>query len=256
MKTDLSKKILQQIEEKHIEPKSKKFFLLKNYAFWLLVVFATFTLTFLFTVFLFHIQHIDFSVAEKVSGGKIQHFFLFFPYSLVFLFLVILIFLIENFLHTKYAYRVPLKKVFFSIFAIAFVFGSLFSFFMNPEKIENFFEKRTFGLYQQGQLRRKQMWVRPQDGLLAGTLLSFEPEDTFIELIDFSGKSWIIDTSGFTPEEKAVLNQSEYVAIQGEQQGEDIFYACDIREWEPRMKLQNERKYFELRTNECINRNK
>jgi hypothetical protein len=252
MNNNLSKKVLEKIEKNNIQPKSKLFFVVKNYVFWFFVVLATIVLTFLFVSLFSYIQYIDFSVAERVSGGKIRHLFMFFPYSLLFLILIIFIFGIENFLHTKYSYRIEIKKIFLLIFFIAFVFGGVLSFFVNSEKIENYLSQNSFGLYHRGKIRREQMWVQPYQGLLAGSLLEFSDDKRSFDFIDFSGNLWNVEASSLTENDISLLNSSEYISIKGKQIDDSLFSVCVISEWQPRKFLhKNERKYFEIRINKC-----
>ncbi len=255
MNSKLSKTILERIEREKIEPKSKWIFFAKNYLFWFFVFLSVVALSFLFVALFSHFYYLDFQVADRVSGGKIRHFFLFFPYALFLFLSLFLIITLENILHTKYAYRISLKKIFSAIFIGSLILSGGIILFIKPEKIESQLEKVSMGMYHSGNFRRKQMWVQPQKGLIAGTLLSYIEGDDFVDFVDFSGKTWVLDISGFDERERKALSLSDYLALQGEVSPEDdtLFIVCAFKEWFPRGMLwrKNERNVILHRSNKC-----
>jgi len=250
---DLSKKILHTIEEKNITPKSKWFFVLKNFIFWGLFILTFFLVSILFTAIFFHLSYLDFSMVEQTGGSKIMHFFLYFPYISFLFILVVLLFALEDLLHTRYGYRIPLSRIVPGFLIFSMLMGAIATHYLDPIRVEEGIQDLTFGLYRPGILRRKQMWVRPEQGVLAGVPLALQENE--MSLIDFSGKTWYVDMYGFVPLEEEAL--PEYIAVVGEKIGENTFRACVIKEWLPHKNFftslwnKNERNILFLRNNEC-----
>ena len=229
---NFGEKVLQKIKKECICPKPRWQFLLKDYFVWLVFLISLFLGSIAFCVMLHVLFTNDWDLYQYLHTSFAGHILVSIPYLwLVFLALFVSI-AYYNFKYTKSGYR---HETYF-IVGLSIV-GSLFlGTFLHTlgagEKVENFvaesvpeYEKLTCCS------ARKDIWVQPTHGLLAGEIVNIVDERNF-ELKDFFGSAWHVQESDDTLEYEPLLIQpGESVKIIGEKQMDFVFWAREIRPW-------------------------
>jgi heme/copper-type cytochrome/quinol oxidase subunit 2 len=106
MKTEeLSQKVLETIKDKHLKPKPKWEFMLKNYIIWILSITSLVVGSFAFAVIIYMVRNSNWDLYQNLSGNLLGLILASLPYFW-FIFLIIFILIsYYNFRHTKSGYR-------------------------------------------------------------------------------------------------------------------------------------------------------
>jgi len=229
---NLGDRVLQKIKEGHIAPKPRWQFLLKDYFVWFVFLISLVIGSLAFCVSLHIFLTNDWDLYRYIHTSLVGHILISIPYLWI-IFLIIFVFIAHyNFKHTKSGYR---RETYFIVgLSVA---GSLFlGAFLHTlgvgEKIEDFvaasvpeYEKLTCCS------ARKDIWVQPARGLLAGKIVSVIDERNFA-LKDFSGFAWQIQEDDDTLEyEPLQIEPGEDVKIIGEKKENFVFWAREVRPW-------------------------
>jgi len=224
---NLSEKILKQIESKKLSPKSKWVFILKNYIFWFIFIVFLFLGSLSFAVIIYMFKVSDWSLYLHAGDGVFEFFLLSLPYFW-FLFLILFIILaFYNFKYTKRAYRYGGFLLVFVSILISIFLGTTFYALGMGEKIDIAFSD-NISFYHQMREKRARMWLNPEKGFLAGTILNLEDKDNFI-LNDLNGQKWTIDYDRTELKLPFSLYSGEKIKIFGEKTGDFNFKAEIIR---------------------------
>ena len=240
-------KVLQKIKNERICPKPRWQFLLKDYFVWFVFLMSLLLGSIAFCVMLHILFTNDWDLYQYLHTSFAGHILVSVPYLwLVFLAAFVLI-AYYNFKHTKSGYR---HETYF-IVGLSIV-GSLFlGTFLHSlgagEKVENFvaesvpeYEKLTCCS------ARKDIWVQPEKGLLAGEIKEVAENYDFY-LDDFGGVSWHVKKA-----ENILRHGLLFVAIGskvkliGEKEKEHIFIVREIRPWENKGDVHKAKFRFEM----------
>jgi hypothetical protein len=229
---NLGDKVLKKIKKDCICPKPRWQFLLKDYFIWFLFLISLLLGSFAFCVALYVLITNDWDLYQYLHTTLVGHILVSIPYFW-FLFLAIFVCIAYyNFKYTKSGYRCE------TYFVVGLsVVGSLFlGAFLHTlgtgEKIEEFvsasipeYEKLTCCSL------RKDVWVQPGSGLLAGKIVTVMDERNF-GLRDFSGFDWQVQEDDDTLEyDPLQIRPGEDVKIIGEKKTDFVFWAREIRPW-------------------------
>ncbi len=266
-KNKFAKSILDKIEREHIKQVPKWRFILKNYGFWFLVVVSIFTAGVATSLIISSIFHMDIPIANLASGSILKHVMLFMPYFWMMLLSIFIVFGLGTFINTKYGYRHSFIFITGLSIIISVLFGSFIYFTGGVNRLEHYTRMINSNYYLNLEQRREQMWIHPDNGLLAGIPLNLIEEDGEFTLIDFTGKTWVIDSDILEDEDIAIVSVVGKVAIIGTKIDKNTFKACRIVPWERFMNKSktynnilgfigsghyiDERNIFELRNNLC-----
>ena len=227
----ISKKILEKIEKESIKPIGKWSFILKDSFIWFL-----FILNMLFGSIGFAISTYLFELSDVLNlilsiNDLIQLFILAIP---VLWLILTLIFLFIGYINLKYTsggYRYSIFKIFLINILLIIILGTLLSKIGVSERLNTFFAA-NIPSYEQSTDPRYTVWSRPEDGYIAGEILSIE--SNILKLQDLEGKMWNVDYSDAYIRGLAILDIEERVKVRGSIEDEGIFRATDILPWEGR----------------------
>jgi len=267
---EFAKNILDKIKYEHIKKIPRWHFLLKSYFAWFLVLLSVVALGIAVSIIILGTIQLEMPIAGRASGGVLRHIILFTPYLWVFLSGLFIILTLYNFKHTKRGYRYTYVLIITLGLAIGAIFGFILYVTGLAERTDNYVYRfaPNYINYKSMEQRHEQRWTQPQKGLLAGVPLGTLIEDVAeFNLVDFTGKVWIIDSSKLDKRDRAIIAVSPKVAIIGIERGDNLFEACRVVPWGSRgsrgqmrkdiMKFAgankniNERNIFELRSNVC-----
>lgn len=179
---------LEKIKESKIFPKPKWHFLLKDYLVWIAGVLSLLLGAVAFSVILYLARENDWDAYEQAGETFASFVVLTIPYFWI-LFLILFVFLVYyNVKHTKKGYRYSLAVILSANVVASMVLGGIFSVLGVGRTIDNILgEKAPF--YGQIINQRMGYWSDPEEGRLAGIVVSIEEKDKFI-LLDLDKNNW------------------------------------------------------------------
>lgn len=261
-KKDLAHKVLDRIEEERVVPLPKWQFTIKDRLFWvfwiLSLVLGALVAGALFFAFI--------NAGWEYRVVTHQNFFGFVMQVLPTIWIVAvlgaMLIAYENFRHTSRGYRVPLLAV-IGLSLLGITLGGLFFYVSGAGKL---IEEEIGGripLYRPVMLRQKQIWSRPEQGLLAGEVIQYDAGQSTFRLRGFNGDVFFMSTQDLTSDSKDLLVEREPVRVVGvfakPTDGPDkpFFRPCYVFPWEPRnpglfhVTCDPERTFEESRNTEC-----
>ena len=232
---NLGDKVLRKIKEECICPKPRWQFLLKDYFIWLLFLVSLVVGSLAFCVSLHILFTNDWDLYQYLHTSLAGHILISIPYFWI-VFLIIFVFIAYyNFKYTKSGYR---RETYFVV-GLSVVGSLFFGAFLHTlgtgERVEDFvsgnipeYEKLTCcGA-------RKDIWVQPEKGLLAGEIKEVAENFDF-DLEDFRGANWHVEKDENTLRHGLLfVATGNKVKLIGEKKAEHIFRVREIRSWEKR----------------------
>lgn len=223
-----SQKLLQKIEERHIKQVPRLYFVLKNYLFISIFIFATIFGAVAFSVILYIFSVGDFDLLFNSSLTKLQLVLTTLPFVWV---IMVALFIVVSFFgmrHTKKGYRHPIYKILILNILIGVFLGSLFFYVGGSKKVEDFFAV-NIPFYTGMEEKKIKLWSSPENGLLSGEILLIEKD--LITVKTFDDLMWVVDIRNTLTRKKVSLEKGELIKIVGSIIKENTFLAEEIRPW-------------------------
>jgi hypothetical protein len=231
----ISKKVLEQIEKENIKPIGKWSFVLKNSFLWSLFGLNILFGSVGFAISLFLLQSSDIFNLVLSVNDFVSVLLLAIPtvWVLLTLFFVFVGFL--NYRYTQRGYILSFPKIFLLNLSCIFVIG-LIMYSTNISDTLNRVFSENIPSYQQIVDPRYRVWNRPEDGYIAGTVVSTSKEDEreYLELLDLQQDTWEVDISDANVRRAVELKEGEKIKVVGESLQENTFQASDVLPWDGR----------------------
>ncbi len=227
----ISKEVIKKIEKENIKPIGKWSFVLKESFLWVLFVFNVIfgSIGFAITSYLFESSDIlDFILSVN---DFLQILVLSIPIIWVLLTVIFVFVGYLNLRYTKGGYRYSIGKIFLINILCILVLGVFLRNVGVSEKLNTLFVD-NFPSYQQSVDPRYSVWSRPQEGYIAGEILSIQ--DNVVKIKDLDGKKWSIDISQANVRGAVNLTVGEKIKSRGSAQDNNVFNALDVLPWEGR----------------------
>lgn len=224
-----AKKILQNIRDRKIKPRSRWIFLLKNYLIWLIFGVAIFVGAIATSVIIFSLTNNDWDLYKILDKSLISYVVMSFPYIWVIILIIFSLLSFLNYKYTKTGYRIePIKiismNVFLSVFLGSILFVGGFGEFIDYKL------SKDIPYYEKMMAQRQLIWDNPENGLLAGEIINIASEKDFY-IRSLSGKKWHIIGNSILWKRHASNNEGTKIKIIGRILGNDVFVAQEIRPW-------------------------
>lgn len=224
----LSEEILRTINEKHISPKPKWEFLMKEWAVWTAGVISIFIGGIAIGLMITFIRTDDWSILKQADNAGIGLLLILFPYFWIFVFIGFL-FLAGYYLkHTKKGYRLTLPVFAGVSIILSAILGICFYDAGIGQIIDSSLTGRP-GRYLEYIHPRAGVWNRPARGMLGGIVVNVPDEQTLI-LNDFSNKQWIVHVSNKQLDVRVIPTNAR-VRCLGTQSAKNEFIADQILPW-------------------------
>ncbi|EKE19890.1 MAG: hypothetical protein ACD_8C00092G0012 [uncultured bacterium] len=225
---NLIESTIKKIKDQQIKPEPKWKYLSRKGAEWFLVglviVLGAVAVTTAFTL----LTEIDWDLHDFLHQSGLFFAFTSLPY---FWLLLLVFFAILAFLEirkTENGYRFGWGKILGIILVGIFIFSAIFSFAGYGRNFNRLMKSMPY--YEQNIVDKENQWMRPEKGLLAGTILS--ASESSLSLEDLKGKEWIISIDGKTQiRPMANIAVGEKIKIIGNKQNDASFVATEIRPW-------------------------
>lgn len=233
--SELSKKILNQINESAITPTERWKFLLKRLLTWIAAGAVSLLASFALALTTHVLFEIDWSVYQELGFTWYEILQSLSPLVWTFCLAALMITGIVLLRRTKHGYRYSLLGMFSVLFFSGITIAATFEQWPNEEHIESSLMYKIPG-YRNFEARVlpsvEKQWSQPDDGLLGGTITNIEAGESF-ELRDFKDKTWTVNTGEALIGESVELKADEDIKIIGETENDDHFRASEVRAWKP-----------------------
>lgn len=226
---DISKKIMDKIKGEHIIPEARWKLKLRSYLFWTLMVAMMIFGSLFFSLLFLSLSDLDRDVFVGLGLFRFVRVAVFTaPYFWVILVALALIFGALAFRKTSRGYRHSM------IFATSLVvLGiSVLGVFAHLSNVNGRFDReigRWFPSFQEMNGPKKNRWIRPEDGLLAGKISEVSGEDFL--LLDLKDERWKVFYNNGTRMRRGLqLEDGLWVGVVGEKTGDHEIRAFAIRD--------------------------
>ncbi|MBN2059616.1 MAG: hypothetical protein JW882_04280 [Deltaproteobacteria bacterium] len=225
--SDVSKKVLKEIQERKLRPYPRWHFIFRHSVIWSVCCISILLGSLSAGIVIFRIKHAEWDLYQFLNDNLAAFLLLIIPYFW-FLFLAGFSLLAYNyFRRTERGYRFRAFWVVFGSIVISLIGGILLYGTGLPEHIESvFYDKVSF--YRVLQEHKQKVWVSPDKGLLAGRIIKVISARTVL-LEDLSGNVWTIDISGSIWQGGLTPGVEFKIKIIGKRDGEKHFVAEEIR---------------------------
>jgi len=222
METDLSQKVLEEIREEKIRPKPRWQFLLKDGLVWLIFSSSIIIGALATAVIIFNIQFSDWEVYEKAYPGPVEFWLDVIPFLWLIVFTIFVFVSLYYFKHTKNGYKYGMIGIVLLSLVSSLILGGLAYGMGLGEKIE-FALTNSVPYYPGVMQRRVKMWIKPNEGLLAGKILKIDGKN--FKLIDLQDKEWQVLGEKAKLPPVFIIQEDDVVRMIGRVVDENIFEA-------------------------------
>lgn len=239
-----SSKIIEQLKIKHISPKPRWEFVLKNVALWLTLAILLVVGSLASSIIIFMIDTNQWDLYDNIRHNALAFFLASLPYFwLIFLGLFILG-IYYYFRQTKSGYKFHAYAIVLASFILSSVLGLVLYNAGLAHAIDRVFEEKV-PMYGKIINSRQNILSHPEFGILPGKIIQvISPSELVI--IDISNHPWGINLAP-SVKDCPCFPGNRIIAV-GEKQANNNFVAYEIRELRPNFKRpQRVWQYFQLR---------
>lgn len=248
-----SEELLRTINEKHISPKPKWEFLMKDWAIWTAGAISILIGGLAIGIIITLVRTDDVTVLQETNRLGTNLFLVLFPYFWILILIGFLVLAGFYLKHTKRGYRLTLPMYAAISVSLSIVLGICFYDAGFGQMIDSLLTNKP-GRLLEFVHPRAVLWDRPMSGMLGGIVLAAQDERTFV-LRDFSNQVWLVrvtdprfDTNRMPPHAR--------VRCLGSQTGDMEFTADRVMPWGSRKTIliplppPPSQQYFEFRVGE------
>lgn len=238
---DISQNTLDEIKKQRIQPRPRRYFLVKRATIWALVILSIGLGSLAGAVLIFQLENAEWELYRHIGHSVFEFLLLVLPYFWILITGCLTAVSLYYFRRTSGGYRYRTASVVLISLVLSLIGASLFHLGGISERLEAVFEN-TLPFYEGVEGHKRKMWMTPEKGLLAGKISSVLNDHQII-LTDLRGKDWQVDV------EKAVWRgrmspvKDLEIKLIGRMTGEDKFIADEIRSWHGRGKNKHHRDH-------------
>ena len=239
--TDISKNTLDKIKKENVRPIPKHYFFLRRSVLWTLFGLSILLGSIASGLIIFLLTHFEWDVYHQLGHSLIGFVLLVFPYFWLIFMLGFSIFAYIFFRRTDQGYRhktawIVLLSILFSVLGGAMLFETEL-----PERLESVFQQ-NIPFYHGLEVHRQKVWMSPNQGLLAGKIISVRSNDIIL-LEDLNGMRWDVYIGSALWRGRLSPVENLKIKIIGHMKGDSLFIAKEIRPWEGGRKRNRSRRY-------------
>lgn len=236
MQNDLAQKVLERIEEERLAPRPRWQFFIKNQLFWLLLGVSVFLSAAAAGAMLFAFANAGWEFRDVTHDGVTAYFLETIPFVWIVVLVGILFLAYENIRHTKTGYRYPASAVLAFILLGTVVGGMALYVTGVGGRVEEEIGLHL-PLHRPMLMKQRVFWTNPSRGLLAGRVISFEPDFRLFRLRTFDGKEWTINGEALSSRSRDTVSRERLVRVVGipvDPASADgaTFRSCFVLQWE------------------------
>lgn len=227
MKKDLGKQVLSKIKEEKMKPKPKWIFSARELLFWIIFSISLILGSASTSLIIFIIRNNDWDLYVRLGHSLVEFVFITLPYFWLIFLLFFIIFSYYNFKKTKSGYKYNTLLIVLINILVSIILGFMLYACGLGAEMEDSLEK-NIPPYGRMFYQRHEMWNKPEKGLIAGVIISFNSKESF-EIMSLERKKWEILGEEAVVVPKLVLREGEKIKVIGEKISIDTFEAEEIR---------------------------
>jgi len=228
----ITDKILDTIKSKHIAPKPRWHFVLRQIMLWFVTVISIIVGSLSFSAILFRVVNNDWEILRFINKSPITHAINTLPYIWIIILLIFIGLAYYNTLHTKGAYKHRAYYLVLISVVISLVLGGIFYAIGFGPCVHDFSNKITY--IKEVMHNRQSFWMAESDGLIAGEVIHMLSGVGMFGVEDLNDKYWIIRPGNeyYPPPRDFVIEEGAMIKIFGEKIDEEIFEAKKVFPYE------------------------
>jgi len=227
----VSKNVLEKIKKENIKPIPKWHFMLKKSFVWNLFIVNILFGSVGFAIIIYLLVNNEALLDVSLVGNLWQWIVLVIPILWIILTLFFFFVAYYNFTKTEDAYRFSVGRKLLINIGITILLGLVLYTGGLSEKLNDLFAK-NIPFYTHTLDTRFKIWMRPEEGFLAGEILELNEKEFSIRLLDLSGDEWSVVYRDAFVKGRVVLQKGEVIKLIGESPSEGRFVASEIRPWQ------------------------
>jgi hypothetical protein len=226
----ITKKAVAKIKKENIVPKAKWQFLLRNNLLWTMSILVILIGSLAASVTLFLLTDNDWDVYKYTDKNLLESILLVLPYFWLLIIFIFILLAYYNVSHTTDGYKYRSYAIILASVLISLVAGIIMFYAGLGTKIDDIFSNKV-PYYNNLVNHKTNMWIRPDDGLLAGKVAGVKNDQ--IILMDFNNKKWIVKiTSNTIIKGRSKLQVGGEIKLIGKANIKtNNFVANEIRPW-------------------------
>lgn len=228
---NLIQETIAKIEKNHLTPEPRWKYWLKKYGIWLLFAMGVVLTAVSLMVAFDNANNLDWDLYRFGQQNRLAYIFSILPYFWIILIGIFLATAFWEIRKTETGYRYSWAKILLITLGSVAILGIIIFLFGFGNKLNTKLSKEVPFYGRHMVVTREAQWMKPEKGLLAGTIISISKNELKIQ--DLKGKKWNVLVDDKTFIKSAVnLTQNEMIKIIGEEIAENNFKAQEIRPWE------------------------
>lgn len=225
-----SKNVLEKIKKFEIKPIPKWQFMLKESFVRILFGINIFLGSIGFGIVLYLLMNSEVLQDKTLLSTFWERIIFGIPLAWILLTIFFVIVAYYNFKNTQEGYRYDVIKIFLLSIFISFFLGSILYFTRLSERLNDLFVE-NIPYYTHTLDLREKIWMRTEEGFLAGKIKSVDDEMKLFELIDLEGSVWEVTYGKAMVKSRVQLVEEEEIKIIGKRVSNNVFEALEIRPW-------------------------
>lgn len=226
----VSESVIDKIKKEHVTPKPKWWFVAMHSVMWLVIAAAVLVGSMAVGVMVGEFVGVDWAHVHRLGRGPVPGAVLALPYLWFGMLALTMLLSYILFKHTKKGYRYHPLVIVGATVLISVLAGLVLYISRMSERFELMMIERVPS-YAEYQMGRERMWVAPERGLLAGTVVE-KRDDVLIILNDLREREWQVDISEARYKE-GMVDVGMQVMVIGEKGGDYDFVASVVKPFKP-----------------------
>ena len=223
-----SENLIEKIKAEKVKPIPKWRFTVKEKTISIIFLLALIFGGLSFSIILFAIQQLDFSLITHMSHSKLEFSLAILPFLWIILLIIFLVLAMLGIKNSKSGYKFSLGKLFLFNTSLSILIGTFFFISGGAGWLENKFAVNVAS-YESIKEKKEKMWTMPEEGYLSGTVKQIKP--TEFELKSFNGDIWMVNYENADIPDFMELVEGQQIKIIGKINSEGNFRADQIRPW-------------------------
>ncbi|PJE64842.1 MAG: hypothetical protein COU90_01090 [Candidatus Ryanbacteria bacterium CG10_big_fil_rev_8_21_14_0_10_43_42] len=227
---DFAEKVLNKIENEHIEPKPRWSFFVVHYMLWSAGIFAALLLSVAVTLIVFLVANNEWDVYPFLGIGVFSFILSTIPYIWIVMACVFLGVTVYNVRHTRNGYQYNTVPFAVIVLGIPVILGGVWFMVGIGDSVDDALAKHM-SIYRYMPGVRHAKWDMPESGFLAGEIMSIADASASFMLKDFRGREWRVMFGDAGLAEGQSVEEYMRVRMIGRKTGEKEFTACVVHPW-------------------------
>lgn len=224
------KSTISKIKQEKIKPEPRWKFLVKKYSVWLAFAVGLFLGAVSLAMALDWTSQLDWNIYNFSKPSLFFSIFRFIPYLWIILVIGFIALAFFDLRKTESGYKFSYRKMILILFGGLILISAVFFSFGLGKRFHGMVSEKVPFYGDHMMMTKQNQWMRPQEGFLAGKIVSKNKNDW--EIRDFRGEKWMIIVDEKTKVmPMVVVSEGEMIKVIGEEIEQQKFRALEVRPW-------------------------